>query len=305
MKTTSAALSFLVLSLYAGFPAHAQLTTTCVVDTRFRLGNQTTQVGTVTNNGLSCSSPLNQAGIGVATANAVVGYGFVKADTHADTLSQPPTGNPQSANAQALVGWLDRFVINAPGLGNQMGVMTFSVTLSGFMSSSVPGLEDANRGWWSFAAGLSPSYFNNPDGGVLLSMDPTRSFNNPVPLRGTFQQGWNITVTGRSAFRFNEEVALKMDLQLRTDATALGGTVDGFFGNSAYWGGIQSITTASGTVLNLASGPAQAGQYSMVTQSGFDWHPSQVPSPVPEPPAAWLMLLGLPLLRRLLPSTHR
>lgn len=104
---------------------------------------------------------------------------------------------------------------------------------------------------------------------------------NGVNYAGSLSGYWDLI----APITFGQGFAI--DAFITTSASTLAGansTVNSFsnFGNSIYWGGITSITSASG---------ATTTDFSALGDTGHDWEVSAVP--VPEPETYALMLAGL------------
>jgi len=74
--------------------------------------------------------------------------------------------------------------------------------------------------------------------------------------------------------------------QLDVGGVATSGQFVADAGHSAYWGGLK--------VSDTDGQPVET--YSLTADSGTDWRKSLIPSPVPEPSAAILSILGLAIL---------
>lgn len=124
--------------------------------------------------------------------------------------------------------------------------------------------------------------------GVITTNDISRG----QALNGVYQSDPASGLSG--VFSFDIPIVFGTPFQIRADLTAFTqafATVPGDvasaysnFGSSGYWGGITEVHLANGTVLS---------DYTLSSQSGFDWSKSSVPAPVPVPAAMWLLGSGL------------
>ena len=295
----------LAFGLGAG-AAQAAITYDCSPDARLRRAGSDDVVGTAVIGAgeLSCSMSVNQAGLGRATATTTAAPGVLKVATTADTLNQADgVPDPQwRAQARAQVSFTDTVRIDAAGKSSSdWGWMTFNLHLNGFAQASYPDWNGIGAqpvtALRFFACASTPAFSNSgrtSTGCVNDLSGSLPSLSNPTVWTGE-SMVVNQTQTLRLPFDFGKNINISMFLGVATWATSPETTIVGAFDNSAYWGGIVSVTDRFNNP--LVSGNAETpGQYRLSASSGVDWHQSFVPTPVPEPPAALLALAGGALL---------
>ena len=233
------------------------------------------------------TGPLSLAGTDATadgravSGSAFVDYGIAKAVSSA---TGSPFGQVQS---EAVAAWSDQIIITTPGASS--GFITtrmafdrqFSFGAGGFSSNTFDFLFFATQNSVgdlyfyqynlnaSFTTGLFANLFINNDGvtsSTVVSSLPdgsvTVDFLIPFTSGQMFTIGSNLNCSARGNL-----------------ATAVCDA-----GNSAYWGGIRSVTDGNGAVL---------ADWSVSSVSGTNWQQSFIPATgaVPEP-AAWAMLIA-------------
>ena len=88
-------------------------------------------------------------------------------------------------------------------------------------------------------------------------------------------------------FKFGAEIKIinKLDIFTGVSDFNLSGDIGNAFAindafNSAFWGGMTDMRDANGNAVT---------DFSVFSVSGTDWAQSFIPSPVPLPPAVWLL----------------
>lgn len=297
---------FVGWGLGASVAAQAAIVYDCTLDTRLRRTGSTDVGGTAVIGAgeQGCSATVNESGKGRATATSSAAPGVLKVATTADTLNQAPSGpgEPWRAQSQVQTSFTDTIRIDAAGkTSSDWGWMTFNLQLSGFAQASYPdwdgvGVQPATRLRF-FACATTPSFSNSGQTAIGCVGDLSGNIprlNNPPQWTGE-----SLVVsqaqTLRLPFDFAKNINISMLLGLVTWADAPDTSIVGAFDNSAYWGGIVSVTDRFNNPL-VSGSATTAGQYRLTSSAGVDWHASFVPTPVPEPPAALLALAGLALL---------
>lgn len=178
----------------------------------------------------------------------------------------------------ALAAFYDDLTITAPGIATgTAGVMTYGVWLDG-------GLEISNSN--SAASWRLRTNFGGDSSFDIDAIGALCGAN--VPCSGAAPPGlyW-----ASADFLFG--IAAPLVVSLRGDAVAMAATggqppsLARFdLGHSLYWAGIGSVSANNAALDN----------YTLASASGKDWRLSFVPSAVPEPGSAGLVLSGLALV---------
>ncbi len=216
---------------------------------------------------LTLSDSRGMASNGVSS-QAQADWGVLRVDGQAAVLG----------SSFALAAFYDDLTITAPGIATgTAGVMTYGVWLDG-------GLEISNSN--SAASWRLRTNFGGDSSFDIDAIGALCGAN--VPCSGAASPGlyW-----ASADFLFG--IAAPLVVSLRGDAVAMAATggqppsLARFdLGHSLYWAGIGSVSANNATLDN----------YTLASASGKDWLLSFVPSAVPEPGRAGLVLSGLALV---------
>lgn len=227
------------------------------------------------------------------TGLAASGYGHATYGAlHASAFSTATTsGSPTETRGQGTADWIDQVTFNsATQTGQAYARVSFS--LSGGLSSYSGASTVGNSTIAASVRVNGQSVYTTS--GQLVSQNGAITVNDirqGVALNGIYESNPANSLTGvfwfDIPFEFGTEFQLAASLTAFTQTVAFSGnTASAYsnFGSTGYWGGISQVHLADGTVLT---------DYSLSSQSGFDWTHAATPAAVPAPAAAWLFITGL------------
>jgi hypothetical protein len=238
--------------------------------------NNSSTISYTTTTGLAAS------GYGLATYGALHASAFSTATT---------TGSTTETRGQGTADWIDLITFNsATQTGQAYARASFS--LSGGLSSSSGASTGGNSTIAATVRANGQSVYTTT--GQLVSQNGAITVNDTrqgVALNGILEINPATSLTGVFSFDipfvFGTEFQLAASLAAFTQSIASSSnTASAYsnFGSTGYWGGISQVHLADGTVLT---------DYSLSSQSGFDWTNAATPAAVPAPAAAWLFVTGL------------
>jgi hypothetical protein len=181
-------------------------------------------------------------------------------------------GSAETASATARSIWNEQFVvINHPDLSQSgtSGIFFYEMYLEGFLDATGAGLANVQiRHFSTFVS-------EHTEFSISATAD-----SGPKAIAQVIE--------GSLSFRFNEPfqfgIELRTSAQRRINRTGPG-FADAVFGGTGYFGGITRVLDESGgEVQGFSFGGSNAG---------FTFTQSLVPTPVPLPPAAWLLACSL------------
>jgi len=208
---------------------------------------------------------------------AHAGFGWVGVQVGAEVDVGVLAGSG-SIQASARAQFTDLLTITPanPALLGTWGRFSYTVVLSG-----IGGVDDASSNGYGE---VIYSGLGLPSGGWISSsqgLGRGASIGSPLPVVATFER---FTLFGAPTF-----IEVRLDAELQV--LVYEGRVDAYADlmHTAAWGGIASVSTLDGQLL----GP---DGYALASASGTDYRGAI--SPVPEPGAWLLLVLGMPLLMR-------
>lgn len=269
-RRTIFALSFAFLALAALGDAHAA-TSTCV-----------------TLSGFGGSSPSNpdgapfeprecfQSSTSAASALAVAQSDGDRGIWRTNATASFGTGENATATARAI--WNEQFVVinhPDPGQTGAFGTFFYEMYLEGFLDAT--------------GAGNATVQVRNFSTYVSEHTEFSIAVNADTGPRAVGQ-----VVEGSLPFKFNEPFQFGIELRT-TAARRINRTGPGFaeaaFGGTGYFGGITRVLDAFGEeVQGVSFGGSNVG---------FSFTQSLVPTPVPLPPAVWMLAGGLVAMTRI------
>ena len=242
-------------------------------------------------------SSVAYAGGGLASS----GYGEAAFGALHASASAIASNAEAQTRGQGGAFWIDSVTFSSASLAGA-AFARFSFSLSGALSS-MTGPTSAGA-----AANSSISALVRADGSPVFSSSGqlvTRNgaieiheLTRGVATNASFQADPVSSLVG--TFSFDVPIVFNAPFQLRAEMTAFTQALTSFagdeasahssFGSSGYWGGLNDVHLADGTVL---------GGYSVSSASGFDWtraYGTPVAAPIPEPETYGMVLAGLGLL---------
>jgi hypothetical protein len=214
-------------------------------------------------------------------AKAEVGVGMLK------VAGSTSLSGAVAANAGSHVQYWDTFVLDTGKVGDTV-IMNYSITVRGSLSASYFATESGDTEQLRTLFNLTHYIGENPHHTIFSkkSFDAVGNMTevNTVDdvsgdVYGVFSFSARVNTGYDTYFHFSllGQTFIQPTAQRNVVASA---TYD--LGNSVYWGGITSVTTLDGTDVS----------YVLRSDSGIDYTKSFVPSPVPEPSSALLLVLG-------------
>lgn len=216
-----------------------------------------------------------------AWAKTAVGIGALKVSGGA-TVS-----GAVAANAGSHAQYADNFVIDTGTLGETV-IMNYSITVRGSLSASYFATEsgDTEQLWTLF--NLTHYITENPHHTIFSkkSFDAVGNLSGVNTVDGVSSDVYGVfSFSAQVTSGQHRDIHFSLLGQTFIQPTVQRNVVASTsydLGNSVYWGGISSVTTLDGTEVS----------YVVRSDSGIDYAKSFVPSPVPEPSSAPLLLLG-------------
>lgn len=243
--------------------------------------------------GSTSSASYSSSTVTLATsASGHAEYGGLHANAFSGTLG-PGTGARTQAKSGASAVWIDNVTIGGPGLTG-WGYAHASFSLSGGLDVHGLGLAALGNSTIGAAVRVDGSPVLSI-GGQLTARDSaivTDLVTRGVALNGVFETQNVSDLTGTFSFdipfQFGVSFQLFASLNAETQALAFFTTDDASassnFGSSGYWSGISGVRLSTGEIVS---------DYSLTSDSGFDWRQSfkSQPDPVsvPAPGSVWLL----------------
>lgn len=223
---------------------------------------------------------------GSAGTFALAEYGILKAKATASATDDPYG----SFTARSGVGFSDQLTFTAAGLEGQAGTLNATIFFDRDLSHQGEPTGYA-RGDLSVATSFDTFYYQD-----LLSLQPSGCSVSAPPCQlqhtsslagtGTIQYVWQTPTSLALAipFTFGQATDLSVSLDMQAVAFFTEGSSAWLAdaSHSLYWGGINSVSAASG----------QPVTFTVSSASGTDYLRSFAPAQVPEPSTLFLLIVG-------------
>lgn len=230
------------------------------------------EMATVAGGQVQSSAFFTAAPVATAIASGSAGFGFIKA--------RAGFTGPNSAEfprGTATGGWMDTWLIDAPGLAGTPGVLSFRLDVDGLLHAE-------------------------PGGGVQFAIIAFRDDQRPTTAprarwggtgifgRPPYDEVVDEMVTMSVSFTFGVEFDLAVFARAEAGTgSRFGSQVQSsgysLFSDTLRWGGIAGVSSGGAAV-----------DYTLSSASGVDWRQPFSHAALPEPPPAALALAALALL---------
>jgi hypothetical protein len=196
------------------------------------------------------------------------------------------------ASAEASGGWQDYLTLTTPD--GASGFLNVNLQFDATITQPTSGINTINYLQRFYATAI-----NGPIGGLITYFYDYTTQNMSGEVRSNYVWENNGNVSTITDFAFQPTIGKTASLRIpfvsgqtfgidsstTCSVRSIGGTLGCDAGNSSYWGGVTSVTNASGGVLS---------GWTLTSLSGVDYSASMAPgvAGVPEPTTWAMMIIG-------------